>query len=215
MWLSCITNFQGGLASRKMTAVIGWKNHHPTILHKPSFLLSLSTNFGAFSLIRSSWQPQPSQPVQPVRSEQVNRCQWQKTPLLCNFCRKTKFQPGYTLFRPGYLRCLLAFAPASLPASSPTTYAGGSPNRHKLPCGSQSPALLSVSCFLRSTALNSLFPKLFLTTHLPIALFFAPTHPPTHARTHIHTLGTLALELCWCCSVPGLFLAVERVTWLF
>ena len=95
MWLSCITNFQGGLASRKMTAVIGWKNHHPTILHKPSFLLSLSTNFGAFSLIRSSWQPQPSQPVQPVRSEQVNRCQWQKKTRCCAiFVAKLNFNLG-------------------------------------------------------------------------------------------------------------------------
>ena len=34
----------------------------------------------------------------------------------------------------------------------------------------------------------------------------------THARTH--TLGTLALELCWRCSVPGLFVVVERVPWL-
>ena len=33
---------------KKMPAVYGWKNQHPTILHKPAFLLSLSTHFGAF-----------------------------------------------------------------------------------------------------------------------------------------------------------------------
>ena len=87
--------------NKQMPAVYGWKNQHPTILHKPAFLLSLSTHFDAFLRwqgyvfwISVEWWSVWSQPAQPVRSAiwpLSPRCQWQNNTLVCDFCNKTNF----------------------------------------------------------------------------------------------------------------------------